>query len=104
MRAGNFRFRFAVAFLLLLLGSAHLRAQASATDKKTLWKPVAFAIIKFNDEAPKSWNLYHTEKKGILLLRLWKRYLLVDMKEEEAYEIDPATVKPVGDNVEWSWS
>ncbi|HXY25748.1 MAG TPA: hypothetical protein VEI73_13925 [Candidatus Acidoferrum sp.] len=61
-----------------------------------------FAIVKFNDEAPKSWNLYHTEKKGVLLLRLWKRYLLVNVKEEEAYEIDPQTVKPAGDNVEWS--
>lgn len=61
-----------------------------------------FAIVKFNDEAPKSWNLYHTEKKGVLLLRLWKRYLLIDVKEQEVYEVDPQTVKPAGDNVEWS--
>jgi hypothetical protein len=63
---------------------------------------VAFAIVKFNDEAPKSWNIYHTEKKGLLLVRLWKRYLLVDMTEQEAYEIDPKTVRPASDNVEWS--
>ncbi len=35
-------------------------------------------------------------------MRLWKRYLLVNVKEEEVYEIDPQTVKPAGDNVEWS--
>ena len=69
---------------------------------KSLWKSVEFAIVKFNDEAPKSWNLYHTEKKGVLLLRLWKRYLLIDVKEQEAFEIDPQTVKAVGENVEWS--
>jgi hypothetical protein len=46
--------------------------------------------------------MYHTEKKGLLLLHLWKRYLLIDMKEQEAYEIDPQTVKPAGENVEWS--
>jgi hypothetical protein len=63
---------------------------------------VEFAIVKFNDEAPKSWNLYHTEKKGVLLLRLWKRYLLLDLKEQEVYEIDPQTVKPADQNVEWS--
>jgi len=63
---------------------------------------VEFAIVKFNDEAPKSWGMYHTEKKGLLLVRLWKRYLLVDVKEQEVYEIDPQTVKPAGDNVEWS--
>ncbi|HET8923201.1 MAG TPA: hypothetical protein VFN26_09435 [Candidatus Acidoferrum sp.] len=61
-----------------------------------------FAIVKFNDEAPKSWNIYHTDKKGLLLVHLWKRYLLVDMKEQEAFEIDPQTVKPAGENVEWS--
>ena len=76
-----------------------LAVQAQA---KLSWKPVEFAIVKINEEAPKSWNLYHTEKKGVLLLRLWKRYLLVDLKEQEAYEIDPQTVKPAGENVEWS--
>jgi hypothetical protein len=79
-----------------------LQAQTQPTEKKLQWKPVAFAIVKFNEEAPKSWNIYHTEKKGLLLVHLWKRYLLVDLKEEEAYEIDPQTVKPAGDNVEWS--
>ena len=63
---------------------------------------MGFAIVKFNDEAPKSWNIYHTEKKGLLLVHLWKRYLLVDMKEQEAYEIDPQTVKLHGEDVEWS--
>jgi hypothetical protein len=46
--------------------------------------------------------MYHTEKKGLLLVRIWKRYLLVNVKEEEVYEIDPQTVKPSGENVEWS--
>ncbi len=77
-------------------------ASATADAVKMLWKPVGFAIVKFNDEAPKSWNIYHTEKKGLLLVRLWKRYLLVDMKEQEAYEVDPQTVKQQGENVEWS--
>ena len=88
--------------MLLVLSATPLLAQAQAPNPKLVWKPVSFAIVKFNDEAPKSWNIYHTEKKGILLVHLWKRYLLVDMKEQEAFEIDPQTVKQVGDNVEWS--
>ena len=86
--------------LTLLLGAFSVCAQVQ--PQKQLWKSVEFAIVKFNDEAPKSWSLYHTEKKGVLLLRLWKRYLLVNVKDEEVYEIDPQTVKPAGDNVEWS--
>jgi hypothetical protein len=49
---------------MLLLGLS-LGAGLEAGEK-TLWKPVAFAIFKFNGEAPKSWNLYHTEKRGHL--------------------------------------
>lgn len=78
--------------------------QTAPVDKKLLWRPVEFAIVRFNDEAPQTWNIYHTDKRGLLLLKLWKRYLFLDMKEEEVYEIDPETVKPRGDNVEWSMS
>jgi hypothetical protein len=92
-----FLLRIVAAVLFVLLGSCR---QVAA--QKTTWKSVEFAIVKFNDEAPKSWNIYHTEKKGLLLVRLWKRYLLVDMKEQEVYEIDPQTVMPKGDDVEWS--
>ena len=92
--------------VLAILSSAicalPLQARSQSAEKKLVWKSVAFAIVKFNDEAPKSWNIYHTEKKGLLLVNLWKRYLLVDMKEQEAYEIDPQTVKQRGEDVEWS--
>jgi hypothetical protein len=79
---------------------ASVGGQAPGGGKQT-WKPVAFAIVKYNDDAPKSWNLYHTEKKGVLLLHLWKRYLLVNTKEEEVYDIDPGTVTEKGENVEF---
>jgi hypothetical protein len=88
-----------VALFWLFSGTGVVSVQAQS---KQTWKSVEFAIVKLNDEAPKSWSMYHTEKKGLLLLRIWKRYLLVNVKEEEVYEIDPQTVKPVGDNVEWS--
>jgi hypothetical protein len=90
---------FASAFIFLWA-----LPQTAPVDKKQVWKPVEFAIVRFNEEAPQSWNIYHTEKRGILLVKLWKRYLLLDVKEEEVYEIDPQTVKPQGDNVEWSMS
>jgi hypothetical protein len=93
---------FQAAFSILLCFPALM--QTSPAARKQLWKPVEFAIVRFNDQAPQSWNLYHTEKHGILLLKLWKRYLLLDMKEQEVYEVDPQTVKPQGDNVEWSMS
>jgi hypothetical protein len=91
----------AIALTLILFSTL---PQTAPVDKKQLWKPVQFAIVRFNSEAPQSWNIYHTEKRASLLVRLWKRYLLLDIKEQEVYEVDPQTVKPQGDNVEWSFS
>ena len=92
----------AVFVSLLILFSA--LPQAASPEKKAVWKPVQFAIVRFNDEAPKSWNIYHSEKRDALLVKLWKRYLYLDLKEAEVYEVDPQTVKPQGENVEWSLS
>jgi hypothetical protein len=75
---------------------------AAAQDKKTVWKPVQFAIVRFNGGAPQSWNIYHFGKHANLLVRIWKRYLYIDTKEGEVYDIDPQKVKPEGENVEWS--
>jgi hypothetical protein len=95
MKSHHFMLNAVILALVLTLG-------ASVRAAETLWKPVGFAIVKFNGEAPKSWNLYHTDKRGLLLVHLWKRYLLLDMKEQEVYEIDPQSVKPHGDDVELS--
>ena len=90
--------------LALLLVSICPHISAKPAGEKTLWKSVQFAIVRFNDAAPQSWNIYHTDKRGILLVKLWKRFLLLDIKEQEVYEVDPQTVKPHGENVEWSMS
>ena len=89
--------------VLLFSVSGALAAGAPAGEK-SLWKPVQFAIVRFNDQAPQTWNIYHSEKRDALLVKLWKRYLYLDLKEGEVYEVDPQTVKPQGDNVEWSLS
>ena len=93
--------RPATSCILAALISA-LAAASLYSGEKAVWKPVQFAILRFNDDAPASWNMYHGEKRGVLLVRLWKRYMLVDTKEQEVYEVDPEKVKPQGENVEWS--
>ena len=90
---------------LLFLGIALLGVAAKTTlagaGEKTVWKSVEFAIVRYNDDAPASWNMYHGEKKGTLLLRLWRRYLLVNVQEQEVFEIDPSKVKIEANSVEW---
>lgn len=88
----------AVAILpLTILVCLPIRAQ-----NKPVWKPVEFAIVKIDDGPPKSWNMYHTDKRGMLLLRMWKRYLLIDLNQQEVFDIDPSTVTTQTENVAWS--
>ena len=91
-----------VAALALLLLPCLAAAQAEP-PKKVTWKSVEFAIVRFNDQAPNSWSIYHSEKKGILLVRLWKRYMLVKIADEEVYDIDPQKIMVHGDSAEWSY-
>ena len=90
----------AAVAMCLLPGTA---AQTQA-PKKVTWQSVVFAIVRFNDQAPNSWNIYHSEKKGILLVRLWKRYMLVRVQDEEVYDIDPQKITVHGDSAEWSYA
>ena len=80
-----------------------LAAAQAEPPKKVTWKSVEFAIVRFNDQAPNSWSIYHSEKKGILLVRLWKRYMLVKIQDEEVYDIDPQKITVHGDTAEWSY-
>ena len=91
------------ALLTLLLLPCLGSAQAAPPQKVT-WKSVEFAIVHFNDQAPNSWSIYHSEKKGILLVRLWKRYMLVKIADEEVYDIDPQKITVRGDSAEWSYA
>jgi hypothetical protein len=90
--------------LFMALFTYPVRSQTTEASKPVEWKAVSFAIVRFNDEAPASWNIYHTSKRGVLLVKLWKRYLLVNVPEHQVFDIDPRTVKPQGDGVQWSSS
>ena len=86
--------KLALLVPLLALGYAGADGKAQAPQGGIQhWKTLPFAIVRYNDDAPKSWNVYRGDSKGIYLVRLWKRYLLIDTDSQSAYEIDPAKVK-----------
>ena len=70
--------------------------------EKNLWKSDPFAIVHYNEEAPKTWNLYYSSKRGVLLLRLWKRYLLIDRNAQQVTDIDPDKIVMKGEDIEFS--
>jgi hypothetical protein len=91
-----------VPSILLLLSLVGFTYAQSDVARKSTWQSIQFGIVRFNDAAPNSWNIYHSEKKGVLLVRLWKRYLLVKVEDEEVFDIDPQKITVKGDSVEWS--
>jgi len=93
-----------IAIMLVCLFLPRVAAAQAEAPKKVTWKSVEFAIVRFNDQAPNSWSIYHSEKKGILLVRLWKRYVLVKIQDEEVYDIDPQKITVHGDSAEWSYA
>jgi hypothetical protein len=93
----SWRWPLILVFGLSLSMAGGLRGQQSS---KQQWKPLPFAIVRYNDDAPKSWNVYRSDRKGIYLVRLWKRYLLIDTDSQNAFEIDPAKVKVEGENAQ----
>jgi hypothetical protein len=89
-----------VAILGLLLIFCTTQSLVAQQSSKQQWKTLPFAIVRYNDDAPKSWNVYRGEHKGTYLVRLWKRYLLVDTDSQSVFEIDPEKVKVQGENAE----
>ena len=100
-----FHCRFLVLLLAvtgLFLGAGDFARAQSPPKAKNLWKSVPFAIVRYNDGAPRSWNLYYSSKRGVLLLRLWKRYLLIDRNAQQVFDIDPDKIVAKGDDIEFS--
>jgi len=89
-----------MAILGLFLIFCTTQSLVARQSSKQQWKTLPFAIVRYNDDAPKSWNVYRGEHKGIYLVRLWKRYLLVDTDSQNVFEIDPEKVKVQGENAE----
>src|SRR6476646_735442 len=91
----------AVLFAVILLPLVASAQSPSTTPPKGKgqWKPVPFAIVHYNEDAPKSWNLYFCSKRGMLLLRLWKRYLLIDRNSQQVFDVDPEKIVAKGEEI-----
>jgi len=90
------------AKLALFAASAFVPSATIAGGAATItWKPETTALLKLNGRAVRTWNVYRAEKKkDWILVQLGHRYLLLDSKQHTVRELDPATVKAKGKNVE----
>lgn len=86
--------RFPISMMVVLaLAVAMLAPLAVAREgDKINWKPVGDAILKITGrKPPKVWNVYQDEKKKQrVLVEMDSRYLILDAKTKQVYEITAA--------------
>jgi hypothetical protein len=80
---------------------AALAMSTPAGDTIT-WKPLANVILRIDDRAPKQWNIYSAGKKeDTLLLQLGARALVIYVRNQQVYEIQPAQFSKKGQDLVW---
>jgi len=76
-------------FLNLQFAFWPLPSRSQSAERSLLVEIVGFANLKITNDAPSPGTIYHkVREKSAPAGTLWKRYLLVDTKEHDAYEID----------------
>jgi hypothetical protein len=74
----------------------------TADKEKIVWKPITAVILRIDDRAPKLWNIYKPDKKDMLLVQLGERYLMLDVKEKQIFELDPQKLGHKGKELLWN--
>ena len=86
----------------LSLALAAVLAAGSVAADKIAWKPVKEVLLRVNERAPRKWNVYESEKMpGMYLVQFEKRVVLLDVKQREAFELDPESLVRSGAGVVW---
>jgi hypothetical protein len=81
-----------------------LTAISRAADK-IVWKTIPQVVLRIDDQPPKMWKIYHTEKKADpLLLELGTRMLVFYIHDQAVYEIMPEKLQRKGKDLLWSES
>ena len=87
-----------VAALLLIMTAS----SRCAEKEKIVWKSIPDAILQVDSRAPKIWNVFHAGKKfDPLLLQMGSRYLVIYVRNMEAYEIKPEQLGHRGEDLLW---
>ncbi len=88
----------ALPTLLLILASA---TSALAADQ-VVWKPLENAVLKIDERPAKIWNVYRAEKRDhLLLVTLGRRFLMLDVKEHQIFELDPTKLERKDKELLW---
>lgn len=76
--------------------------EARAAEKTIDWKPAEQAILRIDNHPVNNWNVFQDGKKTTpLLLKLAKRFLLIDSRAHKVFELDPTKLKRKDGDLYW---
>ena len=83
-----------------LLVTLAIFPRAFAANKPIIWKPVDNAILEVSGrKPPKTWSILEDDKqKSRVLVQLDNRYLMLDAKTKQVFEMSPSQIQPHGKN------
>ncbi len=77
-------------FLLLPVAVATLLFTLPTTSSERVrWKPVGLAALVLDERTVEDWQVYQAEERNQFLVRIGRRYLLLDTAKRQAWELDP---------------
>lgn len=87
---------------VFILASFAIQRPARAAGKDIIWKPIERAILEVaGRKPPKTWSVLQDEKKKTrVLVQLDNRYLVLDAKSKQVYEMSASQLQPHGKNFE----
>src|SRR5271170_5230746 len=97
MRSKIARFPIVLALVSLAAGSV------LGKEKTLTWKPIEDALLRVDDAPLKEWGVYQAGKKtDRLVLQMGKRFLLIEFRGMQIFEIDPGKVQHKNDTLLWN--
>lgn len=95
-RSNRFHISAGTIVVLIVL----MLVPAAYAASKINWKPIGDASLKITGrKPPKIWNVYQDEKKKErVLVQMDSRYLILDAKTKEVFEITAAQFRMYGKN------
>jgi hypothetical protein len=83
-----------------LLAVFVLVAPAGARDKKLIWKPVNQALLKLNNHAVKTWNVFQPDKnRNLVLVQVLNGWYILNLKQKRAYKVERKDFESRGENL-----
>ncbi len=87
-----------MASVIFVLASLSMGLSVRAASKDIIWKPIERAILQVTGrKPPKTWSVLQDEKKKArVLVQLDDRYLVLDAKTKQVFEISASQLQSHG--------